>query len=63
MGRRVVSRGEREGGRLWKGTGEEGGGVPQDDEALWELLERMRSKKDAVFEACITDRARETFKQ
>jgi uncharacterized protein (TIGR04255 family) len=35
--------------------------LPQDDVALWELLDRMRHKKDDIFEACITDKTREAF--
>lgn len=34
---------------------------PQKDADINELLERIRNKKNAVFEACITDRARELF--
>lgn len=37
--------------------------LPQEDTGLWELLGRMRHKKDDVFEACITDRTRELFTQ
>lgn len=35
--------------------------VPQRDEDLFELLVNFRDKKNMVFEACITDRARELF--
>jgi uncharacterized protein (TIGR04255 family) len=35
--------------------------VPQNDEGLYNLLEEIHMKKNAVFEACITDRARELF--
>lgn len=34
---------------------------PQNDEGLYKLLEEIHVKKNAVFEACITDRARELF--
>lgn len=30
-----------------------------DDEAVWEYLEKLRDRKNEVFEACITDRTRE----
>jgi uncharacterized protein (TIGR04255 family) len=32
--------------------------VPADENMLWDLLERFREKKDAVFEACITEKTR-----
>jgi uncharacterized protein (TIGR04255 family) len=35
---------------------------PQSDEAIYELLNRVRTKKNEIFEACITPRARELFK-
>jgi len=35
--------------------------VPQRDEDLFELLVKFRDMKNMVFEACITDRARELF--
>jgi uncharacterized protein (TIGR04255 family) len=35
--------------------------VPQNDEGLYNLLNEIHMKKNAVFEACITDRARELF--
>lgn len=35
---------------------------PQNDEAIYELLNRIRLKKNEIFEACITPRARELFK-
>lgn len=34
---------------------------PQSDRAIFQLLNEIRTKKNAVFEACITDRAREIF--
>jgi len=37
--------------------------LPQDESSLWELLGRMRRKKDDIFEACMTDRTREGFRQ
>jgi uncharacterized protein (TIGR04255 family) len=35
--------------------------VPQNDEGLYELLNEIHVKKNAVFEACITARTRELF--
>jgi uncharacterized protein (TIGR04255 family) len=35
--------------------------VPQTENGLYELLNQIHVKKNAVFEACITDRARELF--
>jgi uncharacterized protein (TIGR04255 family) len=35
--------------------------IPQNDEGLYNLLNQIHTKKNAVFEACITDRARELF--
>ena len=35
--------------------------VPQTDTSLWAMLEVLRHAKNRVFEACITDRARELF--
>lgn len=32
--------------------------IPQDEEALWLTFEGIRSVKDRIFEACITDRTR-----
>lgn len=34
---------------------------PQSDDAIIDLLNKIRVQKNAVFEACITDRARELF--
>jgi uncharacterized protein (TIGR04255 family) len=34
---------------------------PQNDDAIYELINRIRIAKNRVFEACITDRARELF--
>ena len=34
---------------------------PQNDEDVFVLLNKMRAKKNATFEACLTDRARELF--
>jgi uncharacterized protein (TIGR04255 family) len=34
---------------------------PQNDDAIYELINRIRGAKNHVFEACITDRARELF--
>jgi uncharacterized protein (TIGR04255 family) len=36
-------------------------GLPQNDDGLWELANRIRRHKNTVFEACVTDRARELF--
>ncbi len=36
--------------------------LPQDEDGLWNLLERFRDEKDAIFEACITDKTRELIK-
>jgi uncharacterized protein (TIGR04255 family) len=35
--------------------------LPQNDEALWAFIERIRQHKNFVFEGCITNRARELF--
>jgi uncharacterized protein (TIGR04255 family) len=35
--------------------------IPQVEEGLYKLLNEIHVKKNAVFEACITDRARELF--
>lgn len=37
------------------------GEVPQNDDELWNLIARIRGHKNAVFEACVTDRARALF--
>ncbi|MBX3439830.1 MAG: TIGR04255 family protein, partial [Planctomycetaceae bacterium] len=34
---------------------------PQDDERIWTFVEVLRQRKNEVFEACITDKARELF--
>jgi len=36
---------------------------PQNDDGVFELLRQIRSKKNAVFEACITNQARELFQK
>lgn len=36
---------------------------PQRDEEVFDLLNRIRNKKNEVFEACVTDRARELFRK
>lgn len=36
--------------------------LPTDEGSLWELLEAFREKKDAVFEACITEKTRGLIK-
>ncbi len=33
--------------------------VPNDEDSIWGFFEKLRVRKDEVFEACITDRARE----
>jgi uncharacterized protein (TIGR04255 family) len=35
--------------------------LPTNEKALWETIEGLRSIKNSVFEACITDRTRELF--
>lgn len=35
--------------------------LPKDEAQLWEQLEQLRSEKNRVFEACITDDARRLF--
>jgi len=35
---------------------------PQNDENVYELLNQIRVKKNQVFEACVTDRAKEIFR-
>jgi uncharacterized protein (TIGR04255 family) len=35
--------------------------IPEEEESIWELFEALRRRKNEVFEACITDRARELF--
>ena len=35
---------------------------PQSEKAIFQLLNEIRMKKNAVFEACVTDRARELFR-
>jgi len=38
------------------------GDLPQNDDAIYALLNQIRDKKNEVFEACIKPRARELFK-
>ncbi len=38
-------------------------GSPQNDDDIYELLNSMRAKKNGVFEACITERARALFQK
>jgi uncharacterized protein (TIGR04255 family) len=33
--------------------------VPQEEEAIWRYLEKLKVRKNVVFEACITDQTRE----
>lgn len=35
--------------------------LPTDEEGIWAFFEELRARKNQVFEACITDRARELF--
>jgi len=35
--------------------------IPQSDDGLFALLDKMRERKNMIFEACITDTARELF--
>jgi uncharacterized protein (TIGR04255 family) len=35
--------------------------LPQDEESIWNLYEQLHVKKNDIFEACITNRARELF--
>lgn len=35
--------------------------VPQNDEELWSLIDRIRAHKNRVFESSVSDRARELF--
>lgn len=35
--------------------------LPEDEADLWEFIEELRHRKNAIFEACITDKARELF--
>ena len=38
-----------------------GNDVPSTEEEIWALMEQLRNAKNNVFEACITDKARELF--
>ncbi len=35
--------------------------LPLDNDAIWQLFEQLHTRKNEIFEACITDRARELF--
>lgn len=35
--------------------------VPNDEDGIWAFFERLRRRKNQVFEACITDRTKELF--
>ena len=35
--------------------------LPQRDDDLWDIVNRMRGHKNRIFESCITDRARTLF--
>lgn len=39
------------------------GDCPQRDDEIYELIGKMRIKKNEIFEACVTDRARELFQK
>ena len=36
--------------------------IPQNDDAIYDLLDRIRVEKNRMFELCITDRARDLFR-
>ena len=36
--------------------------IPDTEEDIWTFFELLRERKNNVFEACITDKARELFK-
>lgn len=36
-------------------------GIPEDEPKVWDYFERLHERKNEVFEACITDQARELF--
>jgi uncharacterized protein (TIGR04255 family) len=36
--------------------------LPLDDDGLWKCFEKIRSRKNKIFEACITDATRELFR-
>jgi uncharacterized protein (TIGR04255 family) len=40
-----------------------GNNPPQNDDAIYELLHKIRVKKNEAFEACVTNRARELFQK
>jgi uncharacterized protein (TIGR04255 family) len=35
--------------------------LPTEQDAIWAFVEDLRNKKNSVFEACLTDKARELF--
>ena len=35
--------------------------VPQDEKEMWDFFEVLHDRKNDVFEACLTDKARELF--
>lgn len=37
--------------------------LPQENEEIWALLDRIRDQKNRIFEDCITDKSRELFNQ
>ena len=38
------------------------GGAPQEEPEMWEYFETLRSRKNEVFEACISDAMRERLR-
>jgi uncharacterized protein (TIGR04255 family) len=39
-----------------------GNNVPSEEDGIWQTFEQLRTKKNDVFEACITDAARELIR-
>lgn len=35
--------------------------IPKKEDAMWEIVEKMRTHKNIIFEACVTDKARALF--
>jgi uncharacterized protein (TIGR04255 family) len=38
-----------------------GGAIPAREEEIWEIVGSLRSKKNQIFESCITDETRKLF--
>lgn len=36
--------------------------LPSDSDLIWEIFETLREKKNLVFDACLTNKAKELFK-